>query len=99
MRPERAALRLLSTTRAKAKMYEYDVPEEAHIALPQRPEILFSLAVGLLGDAAAAIAVGVTDEHRESTPPEILAFSGTYFDAYLQSRLPSPRSVALQASG
>jgi hypothetical protein len=87
MRPERAALRLLSTTRAKAKMYEYSVPEEAHIALPQRPELLFSLAVGLLGDAAAAIGANTTDGRREAVQPDVLAFSGTYFDAYLQSRL------------
>jgi hypothetical protein len=68
-------------------MYEYGVPEEEHIALPQRPEILFSLAVGLLGDAAAAIAVDAVDGHREITAPETLSFSGIYFDAYLQSQL------------
>jgi helicase len=87
MRPERSAQRLLSITRSKAKMYEYDVPEEYHIALPQRPEILFSLAVGLLGDAAASIATDVIEGRREVTPPEALKFSGIYFDAYLQSRL------------
>ena len=38
MRPERAANRLLATTRAKAKMYEYDVPEEEHIELPSIAE-------------------------------------------------------------
>lgn len=68
-------------------MYEYAVPEEEHIALPQRPEILFSLAVGLLGDAAAAIATESVESGREITPPETLTFSGIYFDAYLQSRL------------
>lgn len=87
MRPERAANRVLSITRAKAKMYEYDVPEEAHITLSQRPEILFSLAVGLLGDAAAAVAGGPNEARPEATPPEILSFSGTYFDAYLESHL------------
>lgn len=87
MRPERPAQRLLSITRSKAKMYEYAVPEEEHIALPQRPEILFSLAVGLLGDAAAAIAAASIESAREITPPETLTFSGIYFDSYLQSRL------------
>jgi hypothetical protein len=70
-------------------MYEFDVPEEEHIALPQRPELLFSLAVGLLGDAAAAIATS-NDERahgREPVDSNILGFSATYFDAYLQSRL------------
>jgi hypothetical protein len=87
MRPETAALRLLSVTRAKAKMYEYEVPPEEHIALPQRPEQLFSLAVGLLGDAAAAIAAGETVVAREETPAETLAFAATYFEAYIETRL------------
>ena len=56
MRPEAGALRVLSNTRAKAKMFEFQVPLEDHIELPRNPDILFSLAVGILGDAAAAIA-------------------------------------------
>ena len=87
MRPETAAQRLLSVTRAKAKMYEYEVPEEAHIELRQRPEQLFALAVGLLGDAAAAIAAGDAVVQREETPAVVLAFAATYFEAYIESRL------------
>ncbi|MEH2566744.1 helicase [Bradyrhizobium sp. AZCC 2289] len=87
MRPEATARRLLSVTRSKAKMYEFDVPLEEHIALPQRPELLFSLAVGLLGDAAAAIAVGDTVVGREQTTEEALGFAATYFEAYVDSRL------------
>lgn len=87
MKPERAARRILAVTRSKAKMYEYDVPEADHIALPRSPDILFSLAVGLLGDAAAAIADMSPANKRDETPPEALTFAGTYFDAYLQSRL------------
>ena len=56
MRPEAGALHVLSTTRAKAKMFEFQVPLEDHIELLRNPDILFSLAVGILGDAAAAIA-------------------------------------------
>jgi hypothetical protein len=55
MRPEAGALHVLSTTRAKAKMFEFRVPLEDHIELPRNPDILFSLAVGILRDAAAAI--------------------------------------------
>jgi len=33
MKPETRSRRLLSITRSKAKMYEYDVPEEHHIDL------------------------------------------------------------------
>lgn len=87
MRPEENAQRVLSVTRSKAKMYEYDVPLEHHIALPQRPELLFSLAVGLLGDAAAAIAAGDGITVRDQTTDEALGFSATYFEAYVESRL------------
>jgi hypothetical protein len=87
MRPERAARRLLATTRAKAKMYEFDVPAEEHIDLPQSPDQLFALAVGLLGDAAAAIADMSPDVERDPVTPDALTFAGIYFDAYLQSRL------------
>ena len=87
MRPERTARRILATTRAKAKMYEFDVPLEEHIALPQSPNVLFSLAVGLLGDAAAEIADMSPGAEREPVSSETLTFSAIYFDAYLQSRL------------
>lgn len=65
MRPEANARRVLSITRSKAKMYEFKVPEEAHIALPQNPNILFSLAIGMLGDGAAEMAA--TFIEREPT--------------------------------
>jgi len=87
MKPERAANRLLATTRSKAKMYEYDVPEEEHIELAHSPNKLFSLAVGLLGDAAAAIADTAAVSAREQAQPTTITFAGTYFDAYLQSQL------------
>jgi helicase len=87
MRPEAAALRLLSVTRAQAKMYEFEVPLAEHIALRQPPEQLFSLAVGLLGDAAAAIAADETAIARDETPAETLAFAATYFEAYIETRL------------
>jgi ATP-dependent DNA helicase len=87
MRPERAAQYVLATTRAKGKMYEFDVPLEHHIDLPESPDRLFSLAIGLLGDAAAEIADMSPDIQRDQVPPEVLLFSARYFDAYLQSRL------------
>src|SRR5438045_425774 len=89
MRPERNATHLLSVTRSKAKMYEFQIPAEHHIALPQNPNLLFGLAVGLLGDAAAAIASGTPDDERRLTPPEALRFAAIYFDAYISSRLDS----------
>jgi helicase len=99
MRPEANAQRLLSVTRAKAKMYEFDVPLEEHIALPQRPELLFSLAVGLLGDAAATIAAGDTIAMREETTDQALLFAATYFESYIESRLNGEVSVDLAVLG
>jgi hypothetical protein len=99
MRPEANAQRLLSVTRAKAKMYEFDVPLEEHIALPQRPELLFSLAVGLLGDAAATIAAGDTVVAREETTDQALLFAATYFESYIGSRLNDEVSVDFSVLG
>ena len=56
MQPNFQSRTLLSITQSKAKMYEFGVPLEHHIHIPTNPDILFSFAVGLLGDAAAAIA-------------------------------------------
>ena len=84
MRPEQAATKALSITRSKAKMYEFDVPLEDHIALTTNPSILFSLAIGLLGDAAAAIAAS---DERRTTTSDALRFAAIYFDAYVQTQL------------
>lgn len=102
MKPNRAARTVLKYARSKAKMYEFRVPEEHHISIPRDPRVLFSLAVAILGDLAAAIA----DEFVPSDPlaalnggvPEywdewdfdtdnVLNFAATFFDAYLNSRL------------
>lgn len=95
MRPESRARYLLSTTRAKAKMFEYRVPESEHLALPQPPQLLFSLAVGLLGNAAASIAsdmgTPVETEHTgfESrfVSNEDLSFAATFFDSFIDANL------------
>ena len=87
MRPDRSAQRVLSTTRAKAKMYEYAVPLDDHIDLPVHPNVLFSLAVGLVGDAAAALASGRPDDLRRATSVEAIKFAATFFDAYIDAQL------------
>lgn len=94
MRPEARSRRLLSTTRAKAKMYEYRVPESEHIDLPQPPHLLFSLAVGLLGNAAARISSNsitpiAADDGSETryVSDEDLTFAATFFDSFLDTHL------------
>jgi hypothetical protein len=56
MRPDSNAINILSTTRATAKMHEFRVAPEDFIELRRNPEMLFALAVGLLGDVAAMLA-------------------------------------------
>ena len=87
MRPEQKSQLLLGVTRSKAKMIEYDVPEEHHIKIKQDPAKLFTISIGLLGDLAAAI-------NRNEPNPDFLAelknnslFSARFFDSYLQSKL------------
>lgn len=101
MRPESEARSLLSVTRAKAKMYEFRVPEPEHIDLPRDPAQLHSLAVGLLGDTASWIAddsvesygiygdlLGLPSEDtgREESFNRI-GFAATFFNAFLETRL------------
>lgn len=87
MRPEQKSKLLLGVTQSRAKILEYDIPEEHHIKIPQNPAKLFTLSIGLLGDLAAAINrcetdIGVVSELRNN-----LLFSAHFFDSYLQSKL------------
>ncbi len=89
MKPEAKSYHLLGVTRSKAKMFEYSVPTEHHIAIPQNPapSELFTLAIGLLGDMAAAI-------NRDGVESETLLdlknhrqFSAHFFDSYREAEL------------
>ncbi len=87
MKPEKKSQLLLGVTRSRAKMFEYDVPEEHHINITQDPAELFTITIGLLGDLAAAI-------NREEPDPDSLAelknnllFSAHFFDSFLHSKL------------
>jgi len=68
-------------------MYEFQIPQEHHIDMRVDPNLLFALAIGMVGDAAAAIAIGAEADPRRLTPPEALRFAATYFDAYINARL------------
>lgn len=109
MKPEATANRVLSTARARAKMYEFRVAPEDFIQLYRDPSILFDLAVGILGDVASVTA----NKFREAetiaafdadllptswagidlTVREGLRFASTFFDAYLNARLDQTISV------
>ena len=56
MKPERNARRLLGITSAKAKMWEYQIPEKYHtIDIDEDPATLFDLTIGTLGDLTSNI--------------------------------------------
>jgi superfamily II DNA/RNA helicase len=87
MKPESRSHTLLSITRAKAKMYEYSIPEKDHIEIRRDPSGLFTLTIGLLGDLTAHSNLESIDEKYLSDLAENLVFSAHFFDSYLQSRL------------
>jgi hypothetical protein len=91
MTPESASLRLLGITRSKAKMYEYSIPIEDHLKIPQGedPADLFPLALGILGDYAAALAEEGATAAAVSTSGASLQFSTRFFDAFLEARFAS----------
>ncbi|WP_185922434.1 DEAD/DEAH box helicase [Hafnia paralvei] len=87
MRPEQKSQLLLGVTRSQAKMLEYGVPEEHHIKITQDPSKLFTIAIGLLGDLAAAINQEKPDISSHAELRTNLLFSARFFDSYLQSKL------------
>jgi hypothetical protein len=89
MKPERSSATLLGITQAKAKMFEYRVPEAFHVKVARDPSLLLALTVGILGDAAALVNQGRPDEDLQELR-ESLRFCARYFDAYVNSRLANP---------
>ncbi|MFM0364698.1 DEAD/DEAH box helicase [Paraburkholderia sediminicola] len=84
---------MFGITQAKARMFEYAVPEDHHLAIPPgtHPEDLFLLTIGILGDEAAAlcdqyeqratlIADGVPADRQG------LRFTASFFHAYVAAR-------------
>src|SRR5262245_15958570 len=99
MRPEADAFHVLSTTRAKAKMFEFRVPLEDHIELPRNPNILFSLAVGILGDTAAAVADRLlTAESPPAEAPSSERSEGLWDSGDVLLRDTSPEAVTFAAT-
>lgn len=71
-----------ATARAKAKMYEFNVPEDRHINLRGVSLTdLLDLTVGMLGSLAAGTATGARGEEKYG-----LTFSAQYFLALLEAR-------------
>src|SRR5260370_6214042 len=86
MKPEQRSHTLLGITRSKAKMFEYDVPPQYHINIPQDPSRLFTLSIGMLGDLAARSSEDSPEPERLNTLRANLQFSARFFDSYMQGR-------------
>ena len=87
MKPEKGSQTYLGITRSKAKMYEYDIPEEHHIRVDIDPSRLFSLTIGILGDLTAQINSENPNKELLNEATDNLQFSARFFDAYLQSHM------------
>lgn len=79
---------LLQQTRSKAKMYEYAIPEERHIAVDPKAEELVVVTMGILAETSSQILsdlgpnVSVSTEAKKN-----LEFSGRFFDAFHDSEI------------
>jgi POLQ-like helicase len=90
MKPDRRARFAAAITLSKGKMYEYGVPEDDHIALPEglNLEMQFPLAVGTVGDfASEAVAKAIGAEGGTQTPRDEVVFSAQVLQAFDDSLL------------
>jgi hypothetical protein len=98
MRPERESRLILAAVQARAKMHEFRAAEEDYVPFRRAPETLFPLAVGILHDAAGAIAdrfinraegpvVPPAWEEGDGSIGQMVRFSASFFDAFLESQL------------
>lgn len=79
---------LLKQTRSKAKMYEYSVPDELHIAVEDNANELLLSAIAAIGNISAQV-LHENNPYRiiSADKKEELEFASHYFDAFLQSKL------------
>ena len=85
---ERTSKYYLKKVRAKAKMYEYGVPENIHIKVEEQANDLILLSIGVVGDISNEIwnmkqAPIILSKEKE----EELYFVSRFFDAYFQSEM------------
>lgn len=78
MKPENKSYNLLNVTRAKAKMFEYHIPESDHIKIPEEPAKLLTISIGLLGDFAASVNRGESGDEYLVELKKNLLFSAHF---------------------
>lgn len=90
MKPDKRARYAAAIALSKGKMYEYGVPEEDHLELPEGLdlEMQFPLAVGTVGDfASEAVTKAIGSEGNTQTPRDEVVFSAQVLQAFDDSLL------------
>ena len=78
----------LKKIQAKAKMYEYEVPDNLHIKVEEQANDLILLSIAIIGDIAneilnmQEIPITLLTEKKEE-----LYFVSKFFDSYFQSKM------------
>ena len=90
MRFEGRSKTLLAITKSKAKMYEFGLPEEEHIALAYSPANLMVMTIGMLGDLCQ---LELSNERSPGFEQSLaqsrkeLRDAARYFDAFFETKL------------
>lgn len=100
MKPSQRARYAAAITLSKGKMYEYGVPEEDHLALPEDLDLesQFPLAVGTLGDFSYEVIqrAKTGNEAQRPTRTEDLVFAAQVLQAFDESYLNQSHSFELR---
>jgi len=101
MKLEAKSKNVLAVTKAKAKMYEFDVDEVyQEISWAVHPRKLLVFTIGILGELAAIESRpdNVDNTYYENLKSQLTSV-GQYFDALVQSRLADEMTVYLKIMG
>ena len=99
MKFETSSSHLLSVTKSKAKMYEFDLPEEHHIQLREAPSELLLMTIGMLGDLCRAQSTSELPQAEIQHQRVNLRDVAKYFDALVNSKLESDYDYYLTLLG
>lgn len=87
MKPKTNSKNLLSISQSIAKMIEFHVPEDdRQLRTAQKPEKLFSISIGLLGDYARLINTDYENPQKKDLQSDLL-YSAEFLESYANSNL------------
>jgi len=97
VRPSTRARYAAAITLSKGKMFEYGVPVEHHVAMPENLdlELQFPLAVGTIGDFARTINLSNGEASADSQSIDDLVFAAQVLQAFDESQIDKKYSFEL----